>query len=54
MQSGQFGGGQTVWADRAQLVTLYAAGTDAADNALVDGVCQQYARMNSAAYAAIR
>lgn len=54
MQSGQFGGGQTVWADRANQVTLFGAGTDAADNALVDGVCQQYARMNSPTYAANR
>lgn len=48
MQSGQFGGGQTIWADRVNYVTHYEAGNDVADNALVDQVCQQYARINSA------
>jgi hypothetical protein len=54
MQSGQFGGGQTVWADRTSYVTHYEAGDDVADNALVDSVCAQYARMTGTTYAAAR
>jgi hypothetical protein len=54
MQSGQFGGGQTVWADRVEHVSHYPAANDVADNALVDSVCQQYARMTGAHYAAAR
>lgn len=54
MQSGQFGGGQTVWADRTSYVTQYEAGDDVADNALMDSVCAQYARMTGTTYAAAR
>lgn len=54
MQSGQFGGGQTVWADRVGYVTHYEAGNDVADNALVDSVCAQYARMTGTHFVAAR
>ncbi len=54
MQSGQFGGGQTVWADRVNYVTHYPASDDVADNALVDKVCGQYARMTGTTFAAAR
>ena len=54
MQSGQFGGGQTVWADRVEHVSHYPAAKDVADNALVDSVCRQYARMTGTSFAAAR
>lgn len=43
MQSGEFGGGRTVWADRASYVDHYPAKSDVVDNALVDSVCALYA-----------
>ena len=48
------GGGQTVWADRVNHVTHYPASDDVADNALVDKVCGQYARMTGTTFAAAR
>jgi hypothetical protein len=44
MQSGEFGGGQTVWADRVSHVAYYPTDADTADNALVDSVCAVYAQ----------
>lgn len=54
MQSGQLGTGRTVWADRVEHVSHYPAAGDVADNALVESVCQQYASMTGAHYAAAR
>lgn len=55
MQSGEFGGGQTVWADRVGHVAYYPAQGDVADSALVESVCSIHAQKYSGAkLAAVR
>ena len=55
MQSGEFGGGQTVWADRVNHVAYYPAQGDLADMALVESACAIYAQKQSGArLAAVR